>query len=206
MVQNKKIKKNNGYDSSLPIRIPSRMTGVLINKNHDRVVSKAGIDVLKSNYKMYESDNSLHNIPLVVKAYLTACENMNVPLRSGHMRNHHDILMSSGEDSQETHSRSQDGDKDVSNFMSDMLTKYQVHKESDDHFHEDVEVVTAASNSGGIDNHDHALEDMQTLIEGVISKNESILLVCATNYKEYMISHLGASCCHRIKKLYVIRQ
>lgn len=126
----------------------------------------------------------------VVKSDLAAGENMNVLLRYGPMINHHDILMSSSEDSSETNLRSRDGDKDVSDFMFDMLTKYQVHKESDDHVHEDIEVLTVASNDGDIGNHDHALENVQTLIEGVISKNESILLVYATNCKEYMISRL----------------
>lgn len=135
---------------------------------------------------MYESYNSLYNIPLVVEYDILFSGNTNVPLRFGPMRNHHDILMSSGEDSQETNLSCLNGDKDVPDILSDMLTKSQVHKGSDDHVHEDIDVVTVVANDDGIDNRDNTLEDVQTLDEGVISKNESILLVFATNRKEYI--------------------
>ncbi|CAI8613585.1 unnamed protein product [Vicia faba] len=87
MVQKKKLKKRNVCDSTLPVRILSHMTSVWINENHDRVVGKARIGVLKSSYKMYESDNSLYNIPLVIKFDLVVFGNMsNVPFRSCPMR------------------------------------------------------------------------------------------------------------------------
>lgn len=135
------VQINSGYDS----RIPSHMTG----ENHDKMVGKVG------------TANSLNNIPLV-KSDIAGGGNMNVPLRSWPMRNHHDILMYSSEYSHETKLSSYDGDKYAPNIRSNILTKSQVHKESDDRVHEDVEFVTSVANGGGIDNHDHALEDVQT--------------------------------------------
>lgn len=154
------------------------MTSVLIDENHDKVVGKALNDVLKSNYKIYESNHSLYNIPLVIKIDLTAV---------GNMRNHHDILMSYGEDSQEENLNNPDGDRDVPNIMSDTLTKSQVHEENYDHAHEDVEANITIDNDGVFTNHDHELEDVKTLGEGVISKNEIILMVYASNSKEYRV-------------------
>lgn len=76
------------------------MIGVLINKNHDMVDGKDGIYGLNSSYKMYESDDSLHNIPLIVMSDITVGGGMNnVPLKPRPMRIHHDIPMSSGENS-----------------------------------------------------------------------------------------------------------
>lgn len=91
--------------------------------------------------------------------------------------------MFSCEDSHETILSCQDGDSDVSDIFLDMLTKSQVHKKNGDNVHEDV-----AADDSGINNHDHALEDMQTLGEGLISKNESILLVYATKSKKYKLT------------------
>lgn len=63
-----------------------------------------------------------------------------------------------------------------------MLTKSQMHKENDDQVPEDVDPTRVKD--GGMDNHD------QTLNEGMISKNERNLLVCATS-KEYRLITLG---------------
>lgn len=84
-------------------------------------------------------------------------------------------------------------------ILSDILRKPRVHKECDNPIHEDVDVVIVIVNGGGINNHDHALKDVQTLGKGVTSKNESILLVCATNRKEY---RLIWPCTQSIKYLY----
>lgn len=71
---------------------------------------------------MYESNNSLHNIPLIIKSNIAAGGGMsNFPLRYRPMRNHHDILMSYGEDSQETNLSSPDCDNNVLDILSDML-------------------------------------------------------------------------------------
>ncbi|KAI5394201.1 hypothetical protein KIW84_061049 [Lathyrus oleraceus] len=55
------------------------------------------------------------------------------------------------------------------------------HCEKDDQVHEDVEANATISKDDGMDNHD------QTLIEGMISKNESNILVYSTNRKEYKL-------------------
>lgn len=49
------------------------------------------------------------------------------------------------------------GIQDMSGIQLNMLTKSQVNKESDNHVHEDVEVVIVVADGGGIYNHDHAL-------------------------------------------------
>lgn len=76
-------------------------------------------------------------------------------------------------------------------IFSNMLTKSQVHQKSDDHVSEDGMVYTVVANGCGIDNHDHALEDVQTLGEGVISKNEIILMACTINSKKYRLISTG---------------
>lgn len=57
--------------------------------------------------------------------------------------------------------------KDVPKIMYNMLTEPQVHKENDDHIHEDVEVYIAIIDGHFVNNHDHAFKDMNTLWEGV---------------------------------------
>ncbi|CAI8612608.1 unnamed protein product [Vicia faba] len=71
-------------------------------------------------------------------------------------------------------------DKNVAHIQYEMLTESQVHKENDDHVHEDVEVYISIDD-GGVNNHDHAFEDVKTLGEGV---NESI---CTNKGKEYRL-------------------
>ncbi|CAI8609156.1 unnamed protein product [Vicia faba] len=86
------------------------------------------------------------------------------------IRNYHDSLMSYGEESQQINLRNPDSDKDVEDIMSDMLTESQVHKENDDHDHEDVEDAIVIFDGGVFNYHDHAFEDVKALGEGV---NES---------------------------------
>lgn len=62
-----------------------------------------------------------------------------------------------------------------------MLTISQGNKENDDQVHDDVKVNASRAKDGGIDNHYH------TLNEGLISKSESIFLVCATKRKTYRL-------------------
>lgn len=81
----------------------------------------------------------------------------NVSLKSEPMRNHHDILMSSGKYSQEKNLSSLNGDVDVPGILSDMLTKSQGHKENDDKVREDVEVYATIVKDGGMNNPDQAL-------------------------------------------------
>lgn len=71
-----------------------------------------------------------------------------------------------------------DNDNDVPDMLSNML---KMHKEHDDQGHEDVETDATRDKDGSMDNHD------QTLFEGMITKNESNLLVYATNRKEYKL-------------------
>ncbi|CAI8583472.1 unnamed protein product [Vicia faba] len=96
---------------------------------------------------MYVSDISLHKIPLVVKCDLDT---------GGNMKNHHDTLMSFGENSKECFLRNPDGDKDVAYILYDMLTKSQVHKENGEHVHEYVEVDITIVDDGVVNNHDHS--------------------------------------------------
>ncbi|CAI8586784.1 unnamed protein product [Vicia faba] len=84
----------------------------------------------------------------------------------GNMRNHHDTPIPSGEDSQKTKLSTSGGDKDVPDILYNMLTEPQVHKENNDHVHEDVKV-----DDGVVNNHNHAFEYVKTLGKGV---NESI--------------------------------
>lgn len=94
--------------------------------------------------------------------------------------------MSSGKDSQESRLSSPDGDNNVPYLLSNILTKSQVHKENDDQVHEDVEADTTRAKDDGMDNHD------QKLIEGMVSKNEINLLICATNSKKQKLITLGS--------------
>lgn len=153
------VQKDSGYD----LRIPSHMD----DKNRDRMVGKVG------------TTNPFHNIPLIVKFDIVVGGDIsNDPFRYGPMRNHHNILVSYGEYSQETNWSSPNGDNDVSGILYDMLTKSQGHKENNDHVHEYVEADVTITKDGGIDNHD------QTLNEEVISKNENFS-------KEYRLITIG---------------
>ncbi|CAI8601074.1 unnamed protein product [Vicia faba] len=101
----------------------------------------------------------IYNIPLVVKFDLAVGGNLsNVPLKSRPMRNYHDILISSGEESREINLINTYCDKDIRDILSDIMTKPRVLKENDDHVHEDVEIDTTIVNYGVVTNHDQALE------------------------------------------------
>ncbi|CAI8605942.1 unnamed protein product [Vicia faba] len=112
MVHNDKLEKNSGCGITRPIKMSSHNYGGVVNQKHDRLFGEAETCVLKPNYKMYVSYISL-NIRLIVNSGLDA---------GGIMRNYHDTLMSSGEDSRETNLRNPDGGKDVVDIMSNMLT------------------------------------------------------------------------------------
>lgn len=86
------------------------------------------------------------------------------------------------EETREANLGNQDVDKYVLNIMSDMLTKSQMHK-NDDHICENFEVDTLIANHGVVINHDHAVEDVETLCEDVIIKDESLLLINSKEYK-----------------------
>ncbi|CAI8613445.1 unnamed protein product [Vicia faba] len=58
-----------------------------------------------------------------------------------------------------------------------MMTKPQVHKENEDHVHEDADVDTSRANDGVVNNHEHA----KTLGEDV---NESY---CTSNGNKYIL-------------------
>lgn len=83
---------------------------------------------------------------------------IDVPLLYKPIRNHYFIQKDFGKVNWETNQGNQDDDKDVPDILSDMLTKYQMHKENDDHAHENV-----------------------------ISKNEILLLVSAINIKDMVV-------------------
>lgn len=71
----------------------------MVNQKHDRLFGEVETGVLKSSCKMYLLGISFHNISLNVKPNITASRDMNnVQIRFGYIRNHNDILMSSGED------------------------------------------------------------------------------------------------------------
>lgn len=126
VVQKKRLKKISDYGIILPVRIASHMSGVLINQKHDNVFNEArtGVtfSVLKSNFRLYDKilvpDISLHNIPYVLAAGGSVID---VSVMKGPMRNHHLIHMSVGEETHETNLGNQDVDKDVLDFLSDML-------------------------------------------------------------------------------------
>lgn len=182
------------------------MIGVLINQNHDSEFGEAEMGVshsiLESSLKLYVnkyvSDIAFHNIPLVEKYDLADSgivinvHNMYEP-----MENHHLIQMSFYKETQESNLGIQNNDNDVSNILYDMLTQSQIHKENDDH--EFVEVDSIVSNEDVFNNHEHTVKDMDTWGEEVISKDESVLLVCDVNNNEYELFYQGRS----IFKLYV---
>lgn len=70
-------------------------------------------------------------------------------------------------------------------IMSDMLTESQMHKKDVEHLHDYVEVCTSITNGACVININHSLEDMETLCDNVISKDESLLLLYASNSKVY---------------------
>lgn len=107
MVQKKKL--NNGYDI-----IPSRVSKRVNNQHHNMMVGEVEVGVLKSIHEVYVSDTS----------DLAICGSMSeIPLRCVSMGNHHDILISFGEDTQETRLSSPYGDYDVPDIMSNILSK-----------------------------------------------------------------------------------
>ena len=69
--------------------------------------------------------------------------------------------------------------KNMSNILSDMLTKTQKLKDNDNHIHEDVEVDYDKSDGGGVNTNDH----VETLCEYMISEDESLRVFCAINSK-----------------------
>lgn len=72
-----------------------------------------------------------------------------------------------------------DDEKNVAEFLYDMLTKLQMHKENEVHVHEDVEVDNVVAHGNVVNNQYHALEDVKARGKGV---NE---IRCTTNNKEY---------------------
>lgn len=97
-----------------------------------------------------------------------------VPIKNGPMKMLHD------EGSKNSVLRNPDDVNDVSDIMSNMLAEYQVHKEVNGHNHEDVEDDDSIADNND-NKHDQVLKDMKTLSNGVICKNESILLDCTSN-------------------------
>lgn len=85
MVQNKKLKKNSGYDI-----ITSQVSRCLNNQQHDMMVCEAETSGLKFIHRVYVSDKS---------DLATGGSMSELPLRSVSMRNHHDTIMYFGEDS-----------------------------------------------------------------------------------------------------------
>lgn len=86
MVQKNKVNKNSGYGI-----ITSHMSRCMNNQQHDMMVCEAEAGVLKFIYNVYVSD----------KYDLAIVESLSkFPLKFGPMKNHHDILMTSGKDSQ----------------------------------------------------------------------------------------------------------
>lgn len=147
MVQKKKLNKNSGYDVT-----PSHVSICMNNQQHDMMVGEVEVGVLKSSHNVYVSDK----YDLATVGSLSE-----VPLKSRTMRNHHDVLMTFGKDSQKPRLSSLDGDNYLPNILYNVLTKYPVHKEND-HIHEDVEGNETISNDGVISNLEYALEDMKT--------------------------------------------
>lgn len=78
------------------------------------MVGEAKVGMLNFNHKVYVSD----------KYDLATVRSLSdIPLKYKPMRNHHDILMTSGKDSQESRLSSPDGDNDVPEILYNMLTK-----------------------------------------------------------------------------------
>lgn len=79
--------------------------------------------------------------------------------------------------------RNSGGGNNVSVILSNMLAEYQVNKKGNGYDHEDVEDA-----DGIVDNNDNshgqALEDMKTMSNGLICKNENILLDYVNNSKK----------------------
>lgn len=74
-------------------------------------------------------------------------------------------------DSQKPGLRNPVDDNNVSVIMFNMLSVSQVCKEVDSHVHEDLE-----DDNGITDDSDHDIEDVKTLVNEAICKNQSILL------------------------------
>lgn len=133
------------------------------------------LNILKSSYRLfvkkYVSDIAFHYISHVDKIVLVAGGILiNVPLMNGLMRNHQLVHMSISEQTRETNRRNQD--VDVSYILSNMLTESQMHKENNEHVHEEV---------------DHVV-DVETLCEDVISKDKtySLVMLLIARYMDYL--------------------
>lgn len=143
-------------------------------------------------HKIYVQDVVHRNIPHVDKSDLARGGNIfEVPLLYGPTINHHIIEKYFGEETQETNMENQDDDKDVLDILYDMLKESKMYKENDDYIHEDVEEDIVIANDDVVKNHDHAVEDEQTMCEDVISKGESLILVCVLNRKVYRLFQKG---------------
>lgn len=171
------------------------MYGFLINQKHDKVFREAGIgvtlNVVNFNYKLYVKkyvpDITLHDITRVNKPDLTIGGILvDVSLMYAPFWNH--LLMSVGEESREPNLGNQDVDKNVSNFLFDMLTKSQRLKENDDHIHEDVQVDFYKGDIVVVNTHDH----VETLGENLICKDERLIMVCASINNVYGLFYKGA--------------
>lgn len=88
------------------------------------------------------------------------------------MRNNHLIHMFVGEKTQEINMGIQD--VDVPDIMFDLLTESKMHKKKDDHVYEEIK-----GDGSVVNTHD----DLETLCDDVISKDERLLMVCASNRK-----------------------
>lgn len=99
--------------------------------------------------------------------------------------------MSFGEETQETNKENQDVDKDVLYILYGTLTESQIHKDIDDHIHEDVEIDIVMGDGDVVNAHDHAREDGKTLCEDVISKDKSLLMGWVINRKVYELFTKG---------------
>ncbi|CAI8595117.1 unnamed protein product [Vicia faba] len=187
MIQKKKPKKNSDYGIILPIGVPFHIYGVLINQKHNcKFDIGSHMSQLNLWRKMHVPNIVLYNIPHIYKSDLAAGGNViDVSFFYGPIRKHHLFKKDFGEETHETNMGNQDDDKDVLDILYDMLTKSQMHKENGDHVHEDVKVDTVIANDGVVNNYDHAIDDVETTCEDVISKDESLLLVCDANRKVY---------------------
>ncbi|CAI8583570.1 unnamed protein product [Vicia faba] len=101
---------------------------------------------------------------------------MDVPIPDWPMRNYYLSQKDVIEETQEFTLGSQDDDKYVSYISSKMLTGSQMHKENDDHIHEDVEDDHVIPNGGVDNNHDHAIVNEVTLCEVMLYVEEDEML------------------------------
>lgn len=85
VIQKKNMNTNSEYDTIL-----SHVSGCLNNQQHDMMFGEVETGVLKSSHKVYVSDKS----DIAIGGSMSE-----VPLKFVSMTNHHEILMSSEEDS-----------------------------------------------------------------------------------------------------------